>query len=87
MTDRDEFLIDRIVASRDVLHGKPRIAGTRIPVYAVLDLLAAGHTVENIISEDYYPDLTPEDVRACIAYASRVVRLMPTHRRKLKRCG
>jgi uncharacterized protein (DUF433 family) len=66
-------LLKRIVATRDVLHGKPRINGTRIPVYQILDLLAEGKMVAEIISEDYYPDLTVDDVRACIAYASRVI--------------
>ena len=66
-------LTARIVVSREVLHGKPHIAGTRIPVYAVLDLLSAGKTVDEIVSDDYYPDIRPDDVRACIAYASRVV--------------
>ena len=67
-------LMDRIVVSRDVGHGKPRIAGTRILVYQVLDLLAAGKTIEQVTSEDYYPDLTAADVLACVAYASAVVR-------------
>lgn len=65
---------DRIVVARDVLHGKPRIAGTRILVYQVLDLLASGKSISEITSEDYFPDLTTEDVLACIAYASLVVR-------------
>jgi uncharacterized protein (DUF433 family) len=67
-------LAPRIVVSRDVLHGKPRIQGTRIPVYMILDMLAAGKTVAEITSEDYYPDITEADVRACIAYASDMIR-------------
>ena len=43
-------------------------------VYQVIDLLAAGKTVLEIISEDYYPDLTAEDVLASVAYASHMVR-------------
>ncbi|TVR25050.1 MAG: DUF433 domain-containing protein [Anaerolineaceae bacterium] len=70
----ERTLFDRIVVSRDVLHGKPRIVGTRITVVQVLDLLAAGKTPLEIISEDYYPDLTEDDVRACIAYASQMIR-------------
>ncbi len=66
-------LTERVVVSPHILHGKPRIAGTRIPVYIVLDLLAAGKDVDDITGEDYYPDLTPDDVYACVAYASRVV--------------
>ncbi len=73
MATNDLQLTDRIVVSRNVLHGKPRIAGTRVPVHTILDLLAAGKTIEQITGEDYYPDITPEDIYACIAYASRVV--------------
>ncbi len=77
----DQTIFDRIVVSRDVLHGKPRIAGTRVMVVQVLDLLAAGKTPTEIISEDYYPDLTEVDVRACVAYASHAIRddrIVPT---------
>ncbi len=70
----EHMLSDRIVVSRDVMHGKPRIAGTRIMVVQVLDLLAAGKTPLEITSESYYPDLTQEDVLACIAYASQMIR-------------
>jgi uncharacterized protein (DUF433 family) len=70
MTDRQ--LTPRIVASREVMHGKLRIAGTRITVVQVLDLLAAGKTTAEIISAEYYPDLTADDVRACLAYASQL---------------
>lgn len=77
----DQTIFNRIVVSRDVLHGKPRIAGTRVMVVQVLDLLAAGKTPTDIISEDYYPDLTEADVRACVAYASQMIRddrIVPT---------
>jgi uncharacterized protein (DUF433 family) len=70
----EQTIIDRIVVSRDVVHGKPRIAGTRVMVYQVLDLLAAGKTIAEITSEDYFPDITEADIRACIAYASLVIR-------------
>jgi uncharacterized protein (DUF433 family) len=62
-------LLARIVVSRNVMHGKPRIAGTRILVMQVLDLLAAGKSVSEVLSEDYFPDLTEADVRACLAYS------------------
>lgn len=71
--NRETVLRDRIVVSNDVLHGKPRVANTRIQVRQILDLLAAGRTVAEIVSEDYFPDLEPTDVYACIAYASEVV--------------
>jgi uncharacterized protein (DUF433 family) len=70
----EQQLAERVVVSRDVLHGKPRIAGTRIMVYQVLDLLAAGKSVAEITSEDYFPEISVEDVLACVAYASLVIR-------------
>jgi uncharacterized protein (DUF433 family)/predicted RNase H-like HicB family nuclease len=65
---------NRIVFSENICHGQPRIAGTRVMVYQVLDLLASGRKVSEIISGNYFPDLTDGDVLACIAYASQIVR-------------
>lgn len=70
----DYQLAERIIVSKDVLHGKPRIAGTRIMVSQILDLLGAGKSVEEIISEDYFPDITADDVMACVRYASNLVK-------------
>jgi uncharacterized protein (DUF433 family) len=70
----DYHLNERIVVSREILHGKPRIAGSRILVSQILDLLAAGKPVSEIISDDYFPSLSPEDVLACLAYASSVIK-------------
>jgi uncharacterized protein (DUF433 family) len=71
----DYPLMERIVVSCEVVHGKPRIAGTRIMFYQILDLLAAGKTITEITSENYFPDITADDVLACIAYASKIVQL------------
>ena len=57
---------ERISIKPDVCHGKPCIRGTRIWVSLILDFLASGDTVEQILQE--YPHLTREDVQACIAY-------------------
>jgi len=70
MTVQVQILRDRIVVSREIVHGQPRIAGTRIMVYLVLDLLASGKSIPEIISDNYYPDLKTEDVLACIAYSN-----------------
>jgi uncharacterized protein (DUF433 family) len=56
-----------IVTTPDVLRGKPRIDGTRIPVSLVLGYLAAGSTFEEIIEE--YPDLNKQQIAACLDYA------------------
>ena len=58
---------DRIVIDPRVLVGKPIIRGTRIAVEFVVDLLARGWTVEQILNE--YDHLTMEDIQACLAYA------------------
>ncbi|MBI5038397.1 MAG: DUF433 domain-containing protein [Nitrospirae bacterium] len=58
---------DHIVSTPDVLHGKPRIKRTRIPVSLVLGYLASSNTVEEIMAE--FPDLTKEQIVACLDYA------------------
>jgi uncharacterized protein (DUF433 family) len=77
----EQTLSDRIVVSREVAHGKPRIAGTRIMVYQILDLIAAGKSVAEITGEGYFPEIRSADVLACVAYASQVIRsedIVPT---------
>lgn len=56
-----------IVSSPDVLRGKPRIEGTRIPVALILGYLAAGKSPMQVI--DQFPDLSIEQVSACLDYA------------------
>jgi len=58
---------DCIVSTPDVLRGKPRVKGTRIPVSLILGYLAAGNTTEEIIEE--FPDLAREHIAACLDYA------------------
>lgn len=58
---------DHIESSPEVLKGKPRVKGTRIPVSLILGYLASGASPDDIIEE--FPDLTPEDVSACLVYA------------------
>ena len=58
----------RIQVIPEIHFGKPCVAGTRIPVQAVLELVRDGITTEVII-RDYYPDLKPEDIKACVQYA------------------
>jgi uncharacterized protein (DUF433 family) len=58
---------DYIVSTVDVLHGKPRIQGTRIPVSLILGYLSARYSFEQIIEE--FPDLEEEQIAACLDYA------------------
>ena len=64
---------ERIRIAHNILHGRPRIKGTRIAVSDVLELLAAGYSIEDICSEHFYPDLKREDILACIAFANQLL--------------
>jgi uncharacterized protein (DUF433 family) len=67
MTDQE--LLQRITINPTVMVGKPVIKGTRLTVEYILDLLAHGATVDEILQE--YDRLTQEDVQACLLFASR----------------
>jgi uncharacterized protein (DUF433 family) len=67
----DRTLLDRITANPEIFGGKPLIRGMRISVELILSLLAQGENVEAIL--DDYPELEPEDIRACLAYAHAVI--------------
>ena len=66
------ILAERITVDPNILLGKPVIAGTRIPVYLILNLLASGYTMERVI--EAYPGLTEEDIRAALEYADQRLR-------------
>jgi uncharacterized protein (DUF433 family) len=68
----DMGLTDRIVLDSKILTGKPVVRGTRISVELVVELLAAGCSHAQILAS--YPHLTEEDIRACLAYASELLR-------------
>jgi uncharacterized protein (DUF433 family) len=65
-------MIERITVDPEVHFGKPCVAGTRITVQSVLELLDEALSFDEII-QDYYPDLTSEDIRACVQYAIALV--------------
>ena len=58
----------RIVVDPQIHFGKPCVAGTRIPVGSVLELVKEGLSFAEIV-RDYYPDLEVHDIQACIQYA------------------
>jgi uncharacterized protein (DUF433 family) len=62
---------DRIVRVPGLMGGKPVIKGTRIPVDLILDRLTYDLDLKTLFVD--YPDLTEEDVKACIAYAKELV--------------
>jgi uncharacterized protein (DUF433 family) len=67
----EQPLLHRITASPKIFGGKPIIRGLRISVELVLSLLAQGAPNDEIL--DDYPELEPDDIRACLAYARAVI--------------
>ena len=62
-------LLKRITVNPDIFGGKPIIRGMRISVETILSLLAQGESWDSILED--HPELTSEDLRACLAGASR----------------
>ena len=62
-------MIDRIIIDPETCNGRPIVRGTRITAQTVLEFLAAGDSVEDVI--EGYPSLSREDVQACLDYAAR----------------
>ncbi len=65
----DQKLLERITINPKVMVGKPVIKGTRLTVEFILNLLAHGATIQDILDE--YNDLKKEDIQACILFASK----------------
>ena len=65
-------LLQRVDVDPKVCAGKPCIRGTRISIAIILDALAEGLTVEEIL--DHYPSLEADDVRGAVAYAAELAR-------------
>jgi uncharacterized protein (DUF433 family) len=70
-TSRMASHIDRITIDPDICNGKPVVRGLRITVETVLGYLSAGETAEEILRQ--HPMLEPEDIQACLAFASRLM--------------
>ncbi|WP_035994667.1 DUF433 domain-containing protein [Leptolyngbya sp. KIOST-1] len=64
--------MDRISVDPQIHFGKPCVAGTRITVQNVLELLTEGLSFEEITA-DYYPELSAEDIQACLRYAIALI--------------
>lgn len=70
--------INRITINPEVCHGKPTIRGLRYLVESMLELLASGMSIEELLMD--YPDLEREDFLACISYASKLVHIKSIHK-------
>jgi hypothetical protein len=70
--------MDRIELNEEICNGKPVIRGTRITVQTILGFLSAGDSIADVLAG--YPQLTREDILACLAYARRLSELHSTVR-------
>jgi uncharacterized protein (DUF433 family) len=61
----------KIVCDPKIMVGKPTFEGTRIPVHIVLDMMADGASIDDVLVS--YPTLDESDVRAALGYAARYV--------------
>ena len=67
---------NRIVIDPKIYDGKPCIRGTRITVTMILELLEDGITFQQVV-KDHYPQLTADDIKACLQYARAALDLVP----------
>jgi len=67
-----ETILERITIHPDICHGKPVIRNKRYPVESILEYLAGGDSIEDILQE--FSDLEREDILACLAFASLMMR-------------
>ena len=77
MNSRSE-LLSRITVDPAVCHGKAVVRGMRWPVQNVLELMASGMTDEEIVRD--HPELEPDDLLACLAFAAKVTEVKSIHR-------
>ena len=69
--------LDRISIDPEICHGKPVVRGLRYPVESLLEYLAGGDSMEDVLRE--FPDLEPEDILACIEFAARSLKGRGAH--------
>jgi uncharacterized protein (DUF433 family) len=70
-------LTGRITIDAEICHGKPCIRGMRYPVEAMLEYLAGGDSLEDVLRE--FPDLEREDLLACLEFARRTLSVRSQH--------
>ena len=67
----DSELLKRITINPEICHGKPTIGNTRHMVEGIIEYLAGGDSIEDILQE--FPDLEKEDILACLAFAAKSI--------------
>jgi uncharacterized protein (DUF433 family) len=73
----NEDLLSRITVDPDICHGKPCLRGLRYPVETMLEYLAGGDSVEDLLAE--FPDLEREDILACLEFSRRMLAAKSVH--------
>ncbi|MEK7718938.1 MAG: DUF433 domain-containing protein [Bacteroidota bacterium] len=71
-------ITERITINPEICHGKPTIRGLRYPVDNMLELMASGMTIEELLAD--YADLEKEDFLACIDYAAKLTQIKSIYR-------
>ncbi len=69
--------LSRITIDPEICHGKPAIRHLRYPVESMLEYLAGGDTLEDLLAE--FPDLEREDLLACLEFAAQSIKLKSQH--------
>lgn len=67
-----ENMLERIQINPEICHGKPIVRNTRYSVESIIEYLAGGDTIDDILAE--FKDLEREDILACLAFAAQSVR-------------
>ncbi len=70
-------LLSRITVDPEICHGKPCIRGLRYPVETILEYLAGGDTIEDLLKQ--FPDLEREDILACHEFTRRMLAARTIH--------
>lgn len=73
----NESLLSRITVDPEICHGKPCVRGLRYPVETLLEYLAGGDTIEDLLAE--FPDLEREDILACYEFSRQMLATKSTH--------
>ena len=73
----NENLLSRITVDPEICHGKPCVRGLRYPVETILEYLAGGDSVEDLLAE--FPDLEREDILACLEFSRRMLAAKTAH--------
>jgi uncharacterized protein (DUF433 family) len=71
-------ILGRITVNSEICNGKPSIRNTRYTVQLILELLSAGMSETEIIED--YPALQQEDIKACLAYAAKLIKTKVVHK-------